>query len=59
MVSNERLPASMRNPRRKKYKPTAIATDKRIARNLIGIKRKRQTVTVFPWIAAMIRYRMI
>jgi hypothetical protein len=45
-VNNERLPASTQTPRKKKYRPTAIATDKRIERYLIGIKRKKQTVTV-------------
>src|SRR5437879_2908952 len=48
VVSNKRLRASRRNPETKKYKPPAIASDERIASSLIGMKRAKQTATVFP-----------
>jgi hypothetical protein len=54
IVSKERLPASRRNPRKNRYRPTAIATEETIARYRIGIKRIRQRVTVFSRIAALI-----
>jgi hypothetical protein len=38
------------NPKKKKFRPPAIAIDERIVRWLIGIKKARQTVTEGSWI---------